>query len=132
MVFGFILTLTVPIYTAAKHGVTGFVRSYGKYLPEEKITLNSVNPNVIRTNISTATFYDSLEEKGLLTPIEGVVNCFEKLLGTNDTSGEIFEIGPNWKEQGPVKKKAPEYLDKESETVIDLIYQRSRPLHLPR
>lgn len=126
------LTSQVPIYTAAKHGVTGFVRSYGKYLPEEKITLNSVNPNVIRTNISSASFYDGLENKGLLTPIEGVVDAFEKLLGSNDTSGEIFEIGPNWKEQGPVKKKGAEYLDKESETVLDLIYHRSRPLQLPQ
>ena len=33
---------TLPIYTAAKHGINGFVRSFGKYLPEEQITINAV------------------------------------------------------------------------------------------
>ena len=122
----------MPIYTAAKHGVTGFVRSYGKYLPEEKITLNSVNPNVIRTNISSADFYEKLEGKDLLTPIEGVVDAFERLLGSNDTSGEVFEIGPHWKEQGPVKKDPAEYLDEDSKKILDLIHERSHSLHRPR
>jgi hypothetical protein len=142
--------------------VTGFVRSYGKYLPEEKITMNSVNPNVIRkfvvpdgsclavdvfscfakfrqshlkssgTNISSGSFYDKLEEEKLLTPIEGVVETFEKLLGSDDTSGECFEVGPNYQTQGAVPKKAPEFLDQESEKIHDLLYQRGRALHQPR
>ena len=37
---------TLPIYTAAKHGIVGFVRSFGAYLPEEQITMNAVLPNV--------------------------------------------------------------------------------------
>ncbi|KIW56129.1 hypothetical protein PV05_04811 [Exophiala xenobiotica] len=123
---------TVPIYTAAKHGVVGLTRSYGHYLPEEKITMNAICPNVIRTNISTSDFYDNAEKEGLLAPIEGVVETFEKLLGTNGTSGECFEIGPNYKTQGAVPRKAPEFLDKESEKVCDLIYKRSHKLHEPR
>ncbi|KAK5237928.1 hypothetical protein LTR47_001021 [Exophiala xenobiotica] len=123
---------TVPIYTAAKHGVVGLTRSYGHYLPEEKITMNAVCPNVIRTGISTSAFYDSLEGTGLLAPIEGVVDTFEKLLGTDATSGECFEVGPNYKSQGAVPRKAPEFLDKESEKVCDLIYKRSHKLHEPR
>ena len=111
-VCGFYCVPTLPLYTAAKQyvpietpcraaltlansGVVGFVRSYGKYLPEEKITLNAVCPNVIRTNISTPAFYDSLEEKGLLTPMEPLLEAFESLLGTSETSGECFEIGKN-------------------------------------
>lgn len=39
---GFYCVPTLPIYTAAKHGVNGFVRSFGKYLPEEQITMNAV------------------------------------------------------------------------------------------
>ncbi|KIX01583.1 uncharacterized protein Z518_09309 [Rhinocladiella mackenziei CBS 650.93] len=123
---------TLPIYTAAKHAVTGFVRSYGKYLPEEKITLNSVNPNVVRTNISTQAFYDRLEKEHLLTPIEGIIETFEKLLGADDTSGECFEIGPNYNDQGAVPRSAPEFLDKESERVCELLHHRAYPLHQPR
>jgi len=131
-VCGFYCVPTLPIYTAAKHAVTGFVRSYGKHLPQEKITLNSVNPNVVRTNISSGAFYDDLEKQNLLTPIEGVIDAFEKLLGSDDTSGECFEIGPNYKDQGAVPRKAPEYLDDESGKVCELLYHRGYPLHQPR
>ncbi|KAJ9500514.1 hypothetical protein H2202_003730 [Exophiala xenobiotica] len=103
---------------SAKHGVVGLTRSYGHYLPEEKITMNAVCPNVIRTGISTSAFYDSLEGTGLLAPIEGVVDTFQKLLGTDATSGECFEVGPNYKSQGAVPRKAPEFLDKESEKYL--------------
>jgi len=123
---------TLPIYTAAKHGVTGFVRSYGKYLPAEKITLNAVNPNVVRTNISTEAFYAVLTEKDLLTPIEGVVDAFESLLGENAESGQTLEIGPNYaKGQGIVKRQAPEFIDAESEQVFELLEPRGRAMQLP-
>jgi len=123
---------TIPIYTAAKHAITGFVRSYGKYLPQEKITLNSVNPNVVRTNISTQTFYDKLEEQNLLTPLEGVVAEMEKWLGASDASGETYEVGPRYKDQGGVPRKQPEYLDEASGKVCDLLNERAWPLHQPR
>ena len=93
--------------------------------------MNAICPNVIRTNISTGAFYDQLEKEGLLTPIEGVVDTFEKLLG-EQTSGEILEISPNYKEQGAVPRKGAEYLDKESEKTFELLYHRARPLHQPR
>jgi hypothetical protein len=54
--------------------------------------MNAVCPNVIRTNISAPAFYDKLEGLGLLTPMQGVVDAFESMLGSNDTSGEIFEV----------------------------------------
>ena len=111
--------------------MVGFVRSYGKYLPEEQITLNAVCPNVIRTNISTKGFYDSLEEKGLLTPLEAVPDVFEKLLGDNPASGECYEVGPHYKSQGAITTNGPPYLDDESAAVFDLLYTRGRPLHQP-
>lgn len=112
--------------------MVGFVRSYGKYLPSEKITLNAITPNVVRTNISTATFYDVLEEKGLLTPIEGVVDAFESLLGDSPTSGECLESGPNYaKGQGLVNPKFVDYVDEESRVVFGMLEERGRPLQLP-
>lgn len=117
----------VPIYTAAKHGVTGFTRSYGKYLPTEHITLNAVCPNVVRTHISTDVFYDKLEPMGLLTPIKGVIDAFESFLNS-DISGECMEVGPKG---GFQARKAAEYLDEESGRVMDLIHERSRPLQGP-
>lgn len=96
----------VPIYTASKHAITGFVRSWGKVLPDEGITLNSFNPNGIRTNISTGSYYEALEAEGLLTPLSGVLDACSRLLGDNEESGECFEIGPNYNRgQGFIKPK---------------------------
>lgn len=84
------------------------------------------------TNISSGAFYEVLEKENLLTPIEGVVETLEKLLGDNATSGECFEVGPNYKTQGAVPKKPAEYLDEESERICGLLHQRGRALHQPR
>lgn len=136
-------TTALPMYTAAKQyaspnhlmrvrrgtdeysGAVGLVRSYGKYLPEERITLNAVCPHVLRTGISTATFYDDLESKGLLTPIDGVVESFEKFIDS-DMSGECMEIGPVG---GPQVRAPPEVLNKESEQLNERLYHRGHPLH---
>lgn len=113
--------------TTITSGVVGFVRSYGKYLPEEGITLNAVCPNVVRTSISTDVFYDQLEKEGILTPMKGVVDAFASFLDS-DVSGECMEVGPN----GGFEPKAPApHLDKETKTVMDRIYERSHRLHEP-
>ncbi|KAF9888597.1 hypothetical protein FE257_008529 [Aspergillus nanangensis] len=97
---------SLPIYTASKHAITGLVRSWGKALPSEGITLNSINPNAMRTNISTGDFYQLLEAENLLTPLSGCVDACARLLGNNGESGECFEIGPNYdRGQGLVKPK---------------------------
>lgn len=75
-------------------GVVGFVRSYGKHLPTESITLNAICPNVVRTNISTNEFYDSLEAQNSLVPMNNVVEAFERCLDT-DISGETLEVEPS-------------------------------------
>ncbi|KAI6900884.1 hypothetical protein KC318_g8259 [Hortaea werneckii] len=118
---------TLPIYTAAKHGVVGLTRSYGTYLPEEHMTLNAVCPNVVRTSISTGEFHDKLEAKGLLTPMSSVVNAFEKLLD-GKFSGQCLEAGPN----GGIHFRQPaEHLDRETAELMELLYERAHPLHQP-
>ncbi|KAI7227394.1 hypothetical protein KC330_g8421 [Hortaea werneckii] len=126
-VCGFYCVPTLPIYTAAKHGVVGLARSYGAYLPEEHITLNAVCPNVVRTSISTIDFYDKLEAKGLLTPMSSVVDAFEKILDRK-ISGQCLEAGPN----GRVDFRQPaEHLDHETAELMELLYERAHPLHQP-
>ncbi|KAK5689726.1 hypothetical protein LTR97_012725 [Elasticomyces elasticus] len=127
-VCGFYCVPTLPIYTAAKHAVVGVVRSYGKYLPEEGITLNAVCPNVVRTNISTDAFYSQLESQGLLTPMESVIDAFERLLDGKE-SGECLEVGP----KGNVVLRQPaEHLDAESGKIMETLYHRGRPLQAAR
>lgn len=131
----FISILTQESTIDETSGVIGFIRSYGKYSPSEKILLNAVAPNVVRTNISTGAFYDSLEADNLLTPLKGVIDTFEALLdgAEKDTSGEIFEIGPNYGRGGEVavRRMPAEPLDEASRVVVDLLESRGRPLQVP-
>lgn len=118
----------VPIYTTSKHAVTGLARSWGKVLLSEGITLNCVNPNVMRTNFSTGQFYDSLDSEGLLTPIHGVVKTCDQLLSQKETvSGECFEIGPDYDfGQGAVSPKFPDYIDEKTKRVFDKLVRRGQ------
>ncbi|TKA78423.1 hypothetical protein B0A55_03052 [Friedmanniomyces simplex] len=118
----------LPIYTAAKHAVIGFVRSFGKYLLEESITLNAVCPNVVRTNISTSPFYDELEAKSVLTPMKGVIEAFERFLDGRE-SGECIEAGPKG---DVVVRKPAEHLDEETGVVMEMLFHRGWPLHQPK
>jgi hypothetical protein len=120
-----ISTLTVPYYPSA---VVGFVRSLGKILPEEKITLNAVCPNKIRTNISTEAVYKKAEEKGVLVPMEKLLQAFEQLLGASDYSGECFEIAP--KIGCRIVPPTP-FVNDESRISAEMTYERSHYLHEP-
>lgn len=103
----------------------GFVRSYGKFVIPEGITINAVCPNVVRTGIQGGGLHDELEEKGLLTDINDVVDAFESFVD-NEASGECAEVGPNG---GFTIRKPAEYLDPESETVVHEITRTNLYLH---
>jgi len=122
---GFYCVPTLPIYTSAKHGVLGFVRSYGQYLaPTESITLNAICPNVVRTAISSSQFYSVLESKDLLTPMESLLAVFESLLGADTKSGEVFEVGP----RGTTGRGPVEPMDDETGVILGLLEERGRSL----
>ncbi|KAF9888865.1 hypothetical protein FE257_008234 [Aspergillus nanangensis] len=112
------------------YGFRGKVRSAGKALLAEGITLNSFNPNAIRTNISTGSYYESLEAEGLLTPLSGVVDVCAHLLGDNEESGECFEIGPNYdRGQGFVKVKFAPLEDEAQIRVFEKLKARGAAKH---
>lgn len=126
-VCGFYHVPALPVYTAAKHGVVGFTRTYGKLLPEEGIALNAVCPNIVRTKISSQEFYDHVDRVGVLVPMEGLMSAFDNILDGSD-SGELYECGPRG---GWEKRKETEFLDEESSKSMDLLMARARPLHYP-
>ncbi|EXJ71072.1 uncharacterized protein A1O5_06065 [Cladophialophora psammophila CBS 110553] len=127
-VCGFYIHQPIPIYTAAKHAVVGLVRSYGKILAEEKITLNAVCPNKIRTGISTAAVYDKAEKLGVLVPIEKLLEAFESLMGENPMSGECLEVAP---QLGVRVVQFIPFINEESKISADMTYERSHYLHEP-
>ena len=104
----------------------GFVRGFGKYLPEEQITMNAVCPHVVRTNMSPDAFYDKIQDLGLMTPMSSVIEALQSMLGNNDISGECFEVGPR---SGYTIKSPPEYSDEETKAGVMLISERGRLFH---
>ncbi|KAJ6445155.1 glucose 1-dehydrogenase [Purpureocillium lavendulum] len=118
---------SLPIYTTSKHAITGIVRCWGKQLVTEGITLNSVNPNVMRTNLSTNDFYDNLDREGLLTPIDGVTEACIQFLGENGDSGQCCEVGPNYHHgQGMYLPLFPLIMDKKQQRVYDKLEERGQ------
>ncbi|KAH7142198.1 hypothetical protein EDB81DRAFT_843619 [Dactylonectria macrodidyma] len=120
---GFYYLNALPIYTAAKHAIVGFVRSFGKYLPDEKITLNAMCPNIVKTGISTGEFYDKADARGLLVTMESVVQSFENLLGASTISGEAIEILPG-DEGWRIKERAP-FTNERCQESVELTQNRS-------
>lgn len=116
---------SLPVYTAAKHALIGFTRSYGKLLVAEGITVNALAPNVVQTGISSPLFYEKLAKESLLTPMIGLMDAFKTMLDSN-CSGEVFECGPAG---GWTKREATETLDQASEEVCKLLKIRAMPLH---
>ena len=124
-VCGFYCVPSLPVYTAAKHALVGFTRSYGGLLRDEGIAVNAVSPNVVKTSIASDLFYDILEKGGLLTPMEGLMKAFDDMLETGE-SGSVYECGPKG---GFSKRKGAEYLDEESEKCCELLQERAKKLH---
>ncbi|KZM18961.1 oxidoreductase [Ascochyta rabiei] len=116
---------SLPIYTTAKHALVGLTRSYGKLLVDERITVNAVAPNVVQTSISSPVIYDKLAKDNLLTPMDGLMDAFDTMLGSS-CSGEVFECGPAG---GWTQRAATEYLNKGSAEICSLLNVRARGLH---
>ncbi|KAJ3528540.1 hypothetical protein NM208_g10152 [Fusarium decemcellulare] len=121
---GFYYMPLLPIYTASKHAIVGFVRSYGKYLTEEKITLNAICPTIVKTGISSGAFYDKADAKGLLVTLESLVDSFEALLGADTTTGEAIEVLPG--DEGHRIKERAEYTTDKCKQSVEMTIERSR------
>jgi len=101
---------SLPLYTAAKHGVVGLARSYGRFLPAEGITVNAVCPGFMRTNIAPKLLWDTVESMGLLVSLSIVVDAFEDMI-KGDGSAELYVCGPEgWEKR--TDDNSPEWLTK--------------------
>jgi NAD(P)-dependent dehydrogenase (short-subunit alcohol dehydrogenase family) len=125
---GFYSIPSAPIYTATKHALVGLTRTYGILLTDEGIVLSAVAPNLVRTSIREPAYYDSLEQQGLLTPMEGVMSAFEAILDSEE-GGLVYECGPRG---GWTKREGVEYLDKESEVLCKMLDGPTRALQSAR
>lgn len=113
----------LPVYSAAKYGVVGLTRTYGKLLLAEGITVNAVCPGVVRTGINSEAFYKKIEGEGVLASIDGVVDAFMEIVGGGG-SAELYVCGP----EGWVRKREEEY-DAWLQRSIDVLDEEHRGMH---
>jgi NAD(P)-dependent dehydrogenase (short-subunit alcohol dehydrogenase family) len=112
--------------------IIGFVRSFGEHLPKERITLNTICPNIVKTSISESSFYEKANEKGLLTEVDTLLDAFESLLGDSDISGAAVEVLPG--NDGYRIKEHPEYTNEKCRESVDMARDpshRSNKFHQP-
>ncbi|KAL1906558.1 hypothetical protein Sste5344_007727 [Sporothrix stenoceras] len=118
---GFYMIPAMPLYCASKTAIVGFVRSMGKLLAAENITLNAICPGIMRTAISTGDFHDTAEKRGLLVSPVTLVAAFEQLLGTDGTTGEAIEVMPD----GAVIKEGAAYTNEDCRVRAEWAHQQT-------
>jgi len=84
-----------PIYTLTKHAVVGFVRSLGKRLAEEHITVNAVCPGLVDTPLIDGEIRDVLKDSGfpLIEPDAVAQAVLECMLGEATGQAVVVQVG---------------------------------------
>jgi len=128
---GFYTLAGLPTYTAAKHALIGFTRSYSQQmLVDHNIALYALCPNVVETNISTESFYSKIKEHDpkLLTPIASVVESAERIISGTEAPGAILEQGPNGI-LSRTNKDFVQFWDGQTNQVCDILEDRGLLLY---
>ena len=88
-----------PTYSAAKHGVVGFMRSIAKsFWTFEGIRVNAICPGTVKTNLLTSTEWKNFPEE-FFTPVEKIVESVLILLdGEDEVVGNRIDEGERGKE----------------------------------
>jgi NAD(P)-dependent dehydrogenase (short-subunit alcohol dehydrogenase family) len=74
-----------PTYSAAKHGVVGFMRSIAKHFwISDRIRVNAICPGVVQTNLLTTKEWGNFPRQ-FFTPVEKIVETVLILLDGKDT-----------------------------------------------
>lgn len=81
----------MPLYTAAKHGILGLMRSLSEQLAPENIRVNSILPGAIRTTLHTQAIWDQFPQKDF-TPVDEVVKAVLGLVQDPTATGQAMEI----------------------------------------
>ncbi|KAL5329675.1 hypothetical protein ACEPPN_003190 [Leptodophora sp. 'Broadleaf-Isolate-01'] len=82
-----------PMYTAAKHGVTGMVRSISKHFYEhDGIRVNAICPGNVRTNLFDKWEWDAFDVEWI--EISQIVEVVEMLLFDESKHGQVVEVAP--------------------------------------
>jgi NAD(P)-dependent dehydrogenase (short-subunit alcohol dehydrogenase family) len=116
-----------PMYSAAKHGVVGLMRSIAKhYFVKDKIRVNCICPGTVRTNLLGAKAWSTFPDS-YFTPVEKIVEVVLMLIDggkMQDSTGKVVKEGEDWQKAVEVNgtrhyfRDQPPFCDKEMEEVM--------------
>ncbi|KAG4432257.1 hypothetical protein IFR05_012263 [Cadophora sp. M221] len=109
--------------------IVGFVRTYGKIMAQENITLNAICPGIVETGISKHApwYHAEAAKRGCLVEMDQMMAGFSMLMGAETMSGECVEVVAK---HGARVVKFPT-ASLESEIGGEISYARNRPFHDP-
>lgn len=94
----------IPQYAASKHGLVGLVRSLAPVYAKDNVTINTLNPALIETNIMPADVLAKFDRSGF-TPMDRALKAFDLILGDGKLTGQTIELAT----EGLFFKQQPEY-----------------------
>ncbi|KAF8314428.1 NAD(P)-binding protein [Clavulina sp. PMI_390] len=109
----------MPLYSASKHSLVGFIRGFAPQVALHNITINGVGPNVTRSSLAAPEIFDAVQGLGQLTPNDIVTEAFLSFLGDSKENGLIKEVSMN-DIAAPV---VPEPLNPEVSKNVAMLYQ---------
>ena len=81
----------VPLYTAAKHGVVGFMRATAELMfRKDNIRVNATCPGAVPTGL-VSSGWDAFSQD-LMTPLEKVVDVINMVIDDENMYGQAIEI----------------------------------------
>lgn len=81
----------LPLYTASKHALVGFVRSTAPVFAGSRITINALLPVMIETNLMPEPVRPLWDSKQL-TPMSTALKAFDTFLGDDSMTGQTVEL----------------------------------------
>ncbi|KAI9845806.1 MAG: hypothetical protein M1837_004486 [Sclerophora amabilis] len=106
---------TIPLYSASKHGVLGFMRSLAPVLRKENVRVDAILPGAVATNIMSAEEM-AFVPKELFTSLDTVVDVVNKLLEDEKLYGQAVEISGT----SHYTKEIQAYSDERAENIMRL------------
>ncbi|EXJ78176.1 hypothetical protein A1O3_09337 [Capronia epimyces CBS 606.96] len=82
---------SIPLYTASKHAVVGFMRCLAPVLLREGIRVNATLPGAVKTPFMSEEGWAAFPES-MFTTLDNIVGGVNKLLDDPDASGVALEI----------------------------------------
>ena len=81
-----------PLYCTSKHALVGLVRATAPIYLKDRITINTICPVLIRTNLMPREFVEDFHVPEQTTPMSTAYKAFDAILGSEQLTGQTMEL----------------------------------------